>query len=72
MHQRMETILSGKKRSRQEANICCIECEKCQYIFNEVINLKQELNDKINELNNLIESINYRFNDKGNMLSYIR
>ncbi len=64
--------LSGKKRPRQEEmSYCCETCEKCQYMFQEVALLKQDLNDKLIELNRLIESINYRFNDKGNMLSYI-
>ncbi len=69
----MDTInLSGKKRPRQEEMAyCCETCEKCQYMFQEVAILKQDLNDKLIELNKLIESINYRFNDKGNMLSYI-
>lgn len=76
---------SGRKRPRSEDPLtppyfrtdngepeyCCTECEKCQYMFREVAELKQQLNDKINELNRLIESINYRFNDKGTMLSYI-
>jgi hypothetical protein len=68
----MNESLSGRKRPRpQENESCCDACEKCQYMFQEVTTLKQELNDKIYELNKLIESINYRFNDKGTLLSYI-
>jgi hypothetical protein len=69
----MNTVnLSGRKRPRPEENKNCSEAsEKCQYMFQEVAILKQQLNDKIHELNKLIESINYRFNDKGTLLSYI-
>jgi hypothetical protein len=69
----METPnLSGRKRPRHDDGIyCCIQCEKCQYMFQEVAILKQQLNEKIEELNHLIESINYRFNDKGELMSYI-
>jgi len=64
--------LSGRKRPRQDnANSCCIECEKCQHMFHEVDLLKQQLNEKIAELNRLIESIHYRFNDKGQLMSYL-
>jgi hypothetical protein len=71
----MEDRLSGKKRPRMEGQetatqkCCC--CEKCDFRFQEIIALKQELNDKIHELNNLIQSIHYRFNEKGSSLSYI-
>jgi hypothetical protein len=50
----------------------CHDCEKCDFYYEEIIALKQELNDKIYELNKLIESIHNRFNETGDMLSYIR
>jgi hypothetical protein len=68
----MNSTLSGKKRKRSESPLICTHCEICEYRFNEIILMKQSLNDKIYELNKLIDSIHYRFNEKGDMLSYIK
>lgn len=72
----METSVCGKKRQRSVLNLTeqiatCNCCEECNYRFQEILSLKQELNDKIYELNNLIQSIHNRFNEQGQMLSYI-
>ena len=50
----------------------CRCSDECEFYYQEIITLKQELNDKIHELNKLIESIHNRFNETGDMLSYIR
>jgi hypothetical protein len=68
----MNSALSGKKRKRSPTPALCNHCEICEYKYNEILLMKQELNDKIYELNKLIESIHYRFNEKGDMLSYIK
>jgi hypothetical protein len=68
----MNSNFSGKKRKRSESPLICKHCELCEYRFNEIILMKEALNDKIYELNKLIESIHYRFNEKGDILSYIK
>ena len=63
--------ISYQRQSSPHQSNQCHHCEYCTQRHQELIDLKIQINDRINELNRLLESINYRFNEKGSMLTYI-